>query len=88
MIELTQAEGRQIAQGAENLLKRELPTAIVIEIMKRYESIVEQFDTENEETVIELDYPVFPMSVVAQAMPKITGYFLIGAMSKLFDYDN
>lgn len=90
MIKLTQDEGRQITQGAEQLLKSELPTSIVIEIMKRYESIVSQFDNPEakESTTIELDFPQFPMSILAQAMPMITGVFLIGAMSKLFDYDN
>ena len=87
MIELTQSEGRQIINGAETLLKKELPTGIVIEIMKRYESISSQMDTKDNEKVIKLDFPLFPMSALAQAMPHITGVFLIGAMGKLFDLE-
>jgi hypothetical protein len=88
MITLTQSEGRQIKQVAEGLLKKELPTSIVIEIMKRYNSIDSQLDDENPETEIQLDFPQFPMSLLSKEMPRITGVFLVGAMGKLFDFDN
>ena len=88
MITLTQSEARSIQSVSNDLLKKALPATVSIPLADRYEAITEALRAAEEDADISIDFPLFPISAVKKAMPKIEGRFFIGAMRKMFDFEN
>ena len=87
MITLTRPESRYILEVARPLIERALPSDLAIELADRYNAIEVATQAESDED-IEIDFPLFPISIVKQQMNQIGGKYFIGAMRKLFDFEN